>query len=219
MPRFARSLIVALACALLTLVPAAAQTPEASPVAPALEGLVEGASRQYSTDPELVPADDPEALVVITAHLFRFDSDDHARDAYGTLTENAAGPLLGHPVPGEDGPEIEEAEIDDLGDQAHAVWLSATNEEEAVTGHFRLLYVQDGEFLILVTAIAGSEDATEYADDIARVMTERDAGDGEVETSEDGTSSGGIWEKFPPADDDAIEGLIPFRDTYTTTAA
>lgn len=217
MSRLVRAFLVALAC-ILPGVAALAQTPEASPVASGIEGLVESASRQYSTDPELVPADDPEALVVITAHLFRFDNDGHAREAYEAVTENPSEALLGGGESGEEGPEIEEAEIDDLGDRAYAIWLSATHAEDGVTGHFRALYVQDGEFLLLVTAIAGTEDATAYADDIARVMTERDAGDGEAATSDDGTSTGGIWDKFPPAGDEAVEGLIPFRDTFTPTA-
>lgn len=213
MPRILWSILVALVCTVALAIPVVAQTPQASPVPVTMEGLVDGVSRQYSTDPHLVPADNPDELVIITVHLFRFDSEGHAAASWESLTANATAPLLTGVEVDDAAPGFEEEAIHDIGDRAHGVWLSSTNDADGVTGHFRLLYVQDGEYLILMTAIAGNEEASYLADDIARVMAEREAGTGEGTFDSEGGSTGGLWEKLPPADHDVIEELVPYRDT------
>lgn len=195
--------------------PIAAQTPVASPAAsPApvtLGGLIEGVSRQYTADPELVPAENPDRFSLITANIFRFDTAEHAEATWQSLRDNAAQQMQ---LPAEAGIgeiEIKEEELENLGDRAHVVWLSA-NPEENVTGYFRAVYVQDGDLLYLITAIGGNEDATLRADDLARAIAEREAGAGPATFNPDGTSTGGLWDKFLDADSEVLDDLVSFED-------
>lgn len=200
-------------------IPAAAQTPMASPQATpqsgAPAGLLESVARQYSSDPELIPADNPEVLLNMSARIFRFDSDDHAAAAWESLRDNAARQLQPAAGAGLEAIEVNEETIGDLGDQAGVAWLSASPEEN-VTGYFRLVYVQDGDLLYVITAIAGNEEITHLADDLARTMAERDISDEPVNFNADGGSTGGLWEKFPPADEAPVQDIVAFRDAQST---
>ena len=209
--------LASLSLALIT--PALAQTPEASPastpISVTLVGLQEGVTRQYAADPTLVPADHPDEFAIVTVHLFRFDTPEHAGAAWESLRGTAVGQF--QPAPGDESVavDVNEEELDDLGDQAYVAWLSAS-PEEGTTGHYRVLYVQDGAFLYLLTAMAGSEELTLHADDIARVIVEREPGESPANFNADGTSTGGLWNLFPDADNDIMQGLVPVQDREVT---
>ena len=196
-------------------IPVAAQTPaaspEASPAPVTLGGLMEGVSRQYTADPELVPAENPDEFSVITANIFRFDTAERAEAAWQSLRDNAAQQMQLPAAGGIGEIEIKEEELENLGDRAHVVWLSA-NPEENVTGYFRAVYVQDGDLLYLITAIGGNEEATLRADDLAHAIAEREAGTGPATFNPDGTSTGGLWDKFPDADSEVLDNLVSFED-------
>lgn len=216
MHRRCRPVVVfALLSLFLGLIPASARTPvpssQATPEPPVLDGLMEGVTRQYTPDPELVPSENPGAFAIITAHVFRFDTADQAEAAWWSLQENATWQM--EPLAGAHTDEvvIHEEERDDLGDRAYTVWLS-TNPQDGITGHFRALYVQDGEMLYVVTAIAGNEQSTLMADELARAMTQRDAGPGPASFHADGSSTGGLWDTFPATDDDILDNLVAFKD-------
>jgi plasmid stabilization system protein ParE len=216
MYRSIRSLaLLSVLAALIWYSPVAAQTPAASPQAsPAttgLTGLIEGVSRQYTPDPTAIPAEHPDEFSLITAHIFRFGSAEQAASAWQSLRENAAQQMQLPADAGVGKLDIKEEERENLGDQAYVVWLSA-NPEENVTGYFRAVYVQEGDLLYLITAIGGNEEATLRADDLARAIAEREAGSEAVTFNPDGTSTGGLWDKFPGSDDEVVEGLVAFQD-------
>jgi hypothetical protein len=199
--------------------PALAQTPEASPAStPApvtLSGLQEGVTRQYSPDPTINPADNPDTFSIITVHIFRFDTGQHAAATWQSLRESAVQQFQPAGDAGYEEIDVQEAEIEDLGDQAYAAWLSASPQEGG-TAHYRVLYVQDGEYLYLLTALGGNEDATLRTDELARVIVDREPGSDDVSFNADGTSTGGLWDLFPPADDDVLENLFPVQDREVT---
>src|SRR5690606_15678499 len=116
---------------------------------------------------------------------------------------------------GSDKVEFEEQEIEGLGDRAWATVLAAETPE-GETGHFRLVYVQDGARLYTLSAIAGSAEATTITDDLARDILDREPGDGEVRFNPDGSSTGGIWDLLPPPDADILDGLVAFADAEHT---
>ncbi len=209
---------LALLAVLSTLIwynPVAAQTPaaspQASPAAAGLTGPIEGVSRQYTPDPTAIPAEHPDEFSLITARIFRFGSAEQAASAWQSLRENAAQQMQLPTDAGVGQLDIKEEELEDLGDQAYVVWLSA-NPEENVTGHFRAVYVQEGDLLYLITAIGGNEDATLRADELARAIAEREVGSEAATFNLDGTSTGGLWDAFPDPDDEVVEGLVAFQD-------
>lgn len=211
--------LLAIVSALMSSIPAAAQTPaasaQASPASVASEGLIEGVTRQYTPDPELKPAENHDEFSMITTHIFRFDTAEQAASAWQSLRDNAAQQMQPPPDAGVGKIDIKEEELENLGDQAYVVWLSASPEEN-VSGHFRAVYVQDGDLLYLVTAIGGNEDATLRADDLARAIAEREVGSDAATFNPDGTSTDGLWEKFPDSGDEVVEGLVAFQDKEAT---
>jgi hypothetical protein len=199
--------------ALLLVIPAAAQTPDATPAGDELAGLEYYAGRQYAPDPAAGIDRENPGLFQVSARVYVFDTEENADARWDSTIEST---IVESDIPsGSDNVEFEEAEIDDLGDRAWVTTLAATTPE-GDTGYFRLLYVQEGTSLYVVSAIAGSDDATAIGDDIAREIVEREPGDGEGTFREDGTSTGGIWDIFPATGDDVLDGIIAFADYEVT---
>lgn len=204
-----------LIAALLLGTTALAQTPAttpsaASPVASTFPGLQEGVSRQYSPDPTAIPAENPDAFALITVHLFRFDTSNHATSAWESLKDGATDQFTTAESDMQD-IDIQDAELDDLGDRAYAVWLSAVAADDT-TGYYRTVYVQNGEFLLFATAIAGSEAGTHLADKLAGAITQREMGSESGTLHADGTSTGGIWNKIPQTADPDAGDLVALSD-------
>lgn len=212
-PRPVRRLVpmLPLLLALLLAMPAAAQTPAASPGATpeTLAGLEYVAARQYAPDPSQPIDRESEGVFILTVRIFQFDSEEHADAGWESTVESTA---IETDVPMEsDKVAYEEVEIADLGDRAWATTLAA-DTPEGDTGYFRLVYVQDGDRLYTLNAIAGSAEATLVTDDLAAFMVDAEPGEGEVRFSEDGTSTGGAWDLLPAADDEVLGGLQAFAD-------
>lgn len=192
--------------ALLLALPASAQTPEAA----TLPGLDYVAARQYTPDPSAIIAPDEPGLFILSARVYAFDTEEHASTGWESTVESTA---IESEVPtGSDKVTFEEEEIDDLGDRAWVTILAAETPD-GETGHFRMIYIQEGTMLYTVSAIAGSEDGTAIADDLAREMVDREPGDGEEAFSRDGTSTGGVWDLLPATGDDVLDGIIGFADS------
>lgn len=205
------SILIAIIAMFAAALPALAQTPAASPEAEPYTGLREGVTRQYASDPAAMPADNPETFALVSVHLFRFDTGDHAAAMWTRLTDDATSGIPGQRWDGGTDPEIHEGDVDDLGDQAWAVSFSATNPD-GDTGHIRMLYVQDGAWVILATGMGGTEQVTMLADDLARAVTDRDASSGTARFSADGTSTGGIWARLPLTGEADAHGLTAYSD-------
>lgn len=217
MPRTLRALVLAALTLLLLGIPALAQTPAASPQSTPtqgrLEGLQAGVVRQYAADPTLNPSERPDEFSIISAHVFRFDSADHAAAAWQSLREDGLEQFQPTADAGE--VDVNEEERDDIGDQAYVIWLSA-NLEQGGAGYYRALYVQDGEFLYFLTAIAGNEQNTLVTDELAHAIVDREPGSGSANFDADGTSTGGLWDLLPDPDDDVVANLVPVQDREVT---
>lgn len=207
--------LFALLLPLLLAAPLSAQTPEASPAASpqatpeTLPGLEYVAARQYAPAPTEEIDIESGAIFILSVRIYVFDSEAHADAGWESTVSSTA---IESDVPMEsDKVEYEEIEIEGLGDRAWATTLSAETPE-GDTGYFRLVYVQDGERLYTLNAIAGSADATLATDDLAAYMVDAEPGDGEGQFSEDGTSTGGVWDLLPDADDEVLGGMEAFAD-------
>lgn len=205
------ALLLVLLLALLLAIPVSAQTPAASPGATpeTLPGLQYVAARQYAPDPSQPIDTESDAVFILTVRIFAFDSEEHANAGWKSTVESTA---IETDVPMESEKVVyEEVEIGDLGDRAWATTLSAETPE-GDTGYFRLVYVQDGDRLYTLNAIAGSAEATLVTDELAAFLVDAEPGEGEARFSEDGTSTGGVWDLLPQAGDEVLGELEAFAD-------
>lgn len=206
------ALLLPLLALLLTIPATAAQAPP--PASPeSLADLTYIAYRQYTSDPNAPFDENADVAFLVTARMYQFGSQDAADSAWDVMANDSQ---IKDQIPagGDADAELTTDEPEGLGDRAFATNVTLPLAED-MSGNFRMLFVQDGDALIQITAIAATNEAAQIADDIAHAMLEREAGDGEPEIHLDGTSRGGIWDRFPEADDDALQGLIAFEDQAT----
>lgn len=203
------SLIIA--SLLLIFVPqiAQAQTPVA------LDGLRVIAERQYAVDPEGTIDASSGDVFLASARVYLFDSQEAAESTWDTLV--AAESVEADLPEDDDSVTYEKTELDDVGDRATVLSLSAEISEDE-TGVFRTMIVQKDATIVTVTAIAGSVEAAEIADDIAQAMIEREPGEGDAEYDGMGGSTGGVWDIFLPADADELGELQAYADKETRPA-
>ncbi len=104
-----------------------------------------------------------------------------------------------------------------MGDRAIALGITVELQENQ-TALYRTVVTQQGNVIVSVTAIAGSEDAAGVADDIAAAMIERKMGYGAETYDGNGGSTGGVWELFLPKDDPTLDGITAYLDSETLPA-
>jgi len=101
-----------------------------------------------------------------------------------------------------------EVEIDlELGD--NSISYSGVENLEGQETETIITLVQADTYLYFVVAAGGGEDIQAIAVDFTNGLIERD-GSGAGEFNEDGTSTGGLWDKYPVADDELVSDLLPF---------
>lgn len=183
-----------------------------------LEGIQEAVSRTYTVDfsammesmgtpgPNGEMGELPELTGVISLQgtVARFDSDDNASAAIHTMDNELTASLEGQ----SDAPELTEIEDIGLGDES--IGYSATQEIEGQQTSLVVLIVQQDEFAYLTIGAVIDADAQEVTKGLTQALIDNDAGDSETTFNEDGTSTGGVWDKFPKADDELVKGLTAF---------
>jgi hypothetical protein len=205
-------LVLALLLA-MTVIPAAAEETAESVVddPSQLAGIQAGVTRSWNTtmDMSTPPADGASFVYFAGATVLEFDSEDNAEAAFGALREyfeTNATEEIG--IPAED---ITFEERDDPGDAAFVFEGGFADETSA--GYFRFILVHDDEYVYYAGAVTSDEDAASIADDLAAYIDEQDDdASGLGEYNEDGTSTGGLWDLLPAADDDMFEGLAVSGD-------
>lgn len=187
---------------------------EASSMEEELPGLESAYSRLFMPDfdamfaaLETPGADvefDEDGVIMVMTMVFTFDSEDNAANAMDTLHE-------GFFETGEEA-ETEETEIEDLGDQA--LMFSAVVEESGEPLTTISLFVQEGEHVYMVTVGGGELEAgKQQTQDIGQFMVDAEITTDEVTFNEDGTSTGGVFDLMPTADDtELVGGLAPSSD-------
>lgn len=173
-----------------------------------LDGAQAAVSRTYTADfsgligtpsstgevPELT------GVVSLVAVIGQFDSSDNAEAALERIDEESQAGL--EEVEG--APELQEAEVD-LGDASRA--YTGAQEIEGQTLNLSMIMVQQDEFVYFVVTGAFDDEAQPLATEFTQTLIDTEAGDGEPRVNADGTSTGGLWDKFPQADDELVTGL------------
>ncbi len=200
----------------LVIAPVSAQDSEEEFDLNQLEGLQSGVGRFYYGDMSALmggmmgtPSADtqmPENLLVgLSAAVFKFDGDDNAKKGMNTLVDELKKSMVAEM--GDEGTptaEIQETDVKDIGDEAKGA--STTIDEGGMSMSAYLLMVRSGDTLIFLAG-NGTGNIQDTINNIGKTMADRDAGDGDGTFNEDGTSTGGLWDVFPPADDENLNGL------------
>ncbi|CAN5584614.1 hypothetical protein BH09CHL1_BH09CHL1_24600 [soil metagenome] len=189
-----------------------------------LEGIQRSVGRFYYSDFGMSEAmgtpaseDTPTPLVDgLSVAIMEFDNDDNADTSFDRLydellisaTESNEEDVddLGTPIAALD---VSEVDVDGLGDDAKAFTVAGDDAEGAFNSY--ALITRDGEYLYMVIAY-GSGDASEAIQQYTEDMMDRDAGDGDGTFNEDGSSTGGLWDIFPGADNALLVGLLSGGD-------
>ena len=183
-----------------------------------IEGLQHAVVRAYSLDysallASATPGAEPEVptgVLLLGATILEFDSSDNAEAALTQLDEetDAAGEASL-------GGDTEVSSIDlDLGD--NSIGYSGVEDLEGDQVETVIALVQEESYVFFVVASGSGEDMQAITTDFTNGLIDND-GSGEGEFNEDGTSTGGLWDKFAATDDAVTSGLIPFDQVLFPT--
>jgi hypothetical protein len=199
-----------LSCLLMLLSPAfaTAQTPVV------IEGLQVIAERQYAVDTQGAIDTSGEGVFLASARVYLFEDAENADSTWKTLVANES---VEKDLPDDDSVVYKKTELDDVGDRATALHIEATMDN-GEQGTFRTVIAQRDAMIVTATVIAGSSKSAERADEIATAMIERDPSDTEPTYDGLGSSTGGVWDVFLPADADELKGLTAYADKETRPA-
>jgi hypothetical protein len=175
-----------------------------------LSGFESGVVRTFSTDStDMSAVASPDATAMaspvaggevsrVTTAILQFDSEANAINALAKIQneiqgENAAAAFV----------------LADLGDKKAAFTL----EDESGTTTGSTIVVQAGDQVVVVIAEGVDTDSEALMTDLARSIVETEAGTGEPQFAPDGTSTGGLWDRLPAADDASLADLTVVEDT------
>jgi hypothetical protein len=178
-----------------------------------IEGLESGYGRMYMVDFEILFAT-PEAMesmmsgadspVMGIVGVFTFEDAASAEDALEMFGEEFSASFF-------EGEEPEKAEIEDLGDNALGYAGEAELDAET-TMSSAVVVAQEDTYLYLAVVFGGAE-ALEMGQSWVEFMLDGEISDDPVELSEDGTSTGGVFDLMPGEEDTEITGgLLPMTD-------
>jgi hypothetical protein len=196
---------------------ASAQTPEPVEsaffdVVTSLTGFETGAVRTFSSDSlDEGATASPDATVLaspvtgseisglsrVTTAALQFETDANATTAMAKLQteiqgENPVTALL----------------VGELGDKNTGFTL----EDEAGTPTASAIVIQTGDQVIVVLVEGVGADTETLAVALAQQIVESEAGAGEPQFAPDGTSTGGLWDRLPAADDPSLADLPVVED-------
>lgn len=205
-----RNLTFALAAVLMlggTVPPATAAQTSPEELLTQLDGLQTAYARKYIagrdlsfTTPVVSDTSTPSTMLVT---VLEFETDADVSTAYAT----ALNGLIVRALLGESDIELEETQIDRLGDPA--VLDTGVVETSDGPGHQSLLAVQDANLGILIDASGLYGSTNVVLANIARFMVEAELGHEQVTVSEY-RASGGTFEIKPAmAEADLLRGLVP----------
>ena len=205
-------------------------SPDASPAAAttfspdSLPGFEQGVARIYSSDlsvlfatptvPEATPDYASIGVATLSTVILAFDSEEHAASAFDTVVEQVTSPSS------TGGIELSEITLDDFSGPTKA-YSASVDQGPGITLHQIVLLTQDGPYVYqtIAVALSSSEEAQAASVDVTLAMIANPAGEGEGTFAKDGSSTGGVWDKFPVAGDPVLDGVEPEADDRFESAS
>lgn len=171
-----------------------------------LEGLEYGVSRFYVVDyAAMFAMSTPDAEMTmpsgtqyIGGMVLEFDDSSNAEVGYDRVLEVIDEELL------TDDQTVEEFDVE-LGNAS--IGFVSTDESDGVETQSIVIMVQEDNVVYLTSVASSGADMTDDATSFTEALIDND-GSGEGEFHEDGTSTGGLWDKFPSSDDEMFTDLV-----------
>lgn len=210
------TLLLILLLSITGAIPAAAQTDSEEDMLAMLDGLEMAHGRFASIDfSNPVEGDESAVWLVLAIYTFTFDSEDAAAAAIEPLTEN--GVLAGFGMAGEDA-QIEETSVDL--ETPHTA-IQAVSEDDGVTWTSMQVMVQDGDRIYMVFGMAGGVDPAVKIATLLNGMLDAEVSTDAEMFNVDGTSTGGVWARFPTIEDIQVDaaGLTDVEDQFFDASA
>lgn len=182
-----------------------------------IDGLQSVYSRAYtvdfmammsSPDANLEEMDMAAMMRNISIQGYTFESEDQAKAFLDTTKEEAEGGLTEAEDLGE--VEMKDLEAVDKEGVTMTMVMDLEGESIAMTVH---MFV-DGNHLFMVISTDSDLDASNSkADAVAQYVVDAEVQNEEVTFSEDGTSTGGVFDRMPTSDDEIVGDLTSTMDT------
>lgn len=180
------------------------------PVLGDIEGLEAAWSRTYMPDMDALfasPTANEEELDLsammrsVSIQAYVFDSDDSAdafMDSYGSDMESSLAEAS-------DMGETEITDIEDLDREGIKVTIDSADLGIGMTVY---VFADGNTVFTLIGMDADVEAASTLVHGVAEYIVDTEAETDEVSFKEDGTSTGGVFDRMPKAGDDLVGGLI-----------
>ncbi|CAN5753503.1 hypothetical protein BH20CHL3_BH20CHL3_01550 [soil metagenome] len=195
-----------------TLIAGSAAAQEATPddLQPAdLEGLQHGVARAYTIDYSALidlaatPGAEmtvPSGVLTLSAVILEFDSSGNAETALALLQEDATADMVGEIA------EVTEIDLN-LGDAS--IGYASVEEFDGQELETIIAVVQQDAYVYFAVGVGSDQDMQTLVNEFTTTLIDNE-GSGAGELNDDATYSGGLWNKFPAADDETIADLIPY---------
>ncbi|HEU0164949.1 MAG TPA: hypothetical protein VFQ54_07885 [Thermomicrobiales bacterium] len=189
-----------------------------------LDGLKSAVGRSYVGDVDammsaLIPSGTPGAdastpdlsslgLFSLTGVVAEFEKTSQAKDGFDKATDEITKSLESDDS--EDAIKLEDAKVSGVGDQSKA--FTGTMDEGGIPLNVFVITAQQDNFIYVGVGITFADDAKDGTSDFTKAMIDGKAGKGDGTFSEDGKSTGGLWDKFPTDGDKVLQGLTVSAD-------
>ncbi|MGI8403401.1 MAG: hypothetical protein ACR2OE_01290 [Thermomicrobiales bacterium] len=104
---------------------------------------------------------------------------------------------------------IKPTSIEGVGDAAKA-WTGSGNV--GVTLHVFAIVAQKDNYMYFTALVSKESNVQDVAVKFTNALIDNKAGEGKGEFKKDGTSSGGLWDKFPKTGDEVLQGVKAVDD-------